>query len=210
MLTVSSIQSPRKRCNTRHVYFVETSEYVVVPHAVLKVNDIHAGSVFDDLDDFETTIRQGQYKLAKGRALRMLGRSQRTTAEIKKKLLEDGYHPDTCKEVLDFLIEYALCDDQAYAEDFVQSRLRQGTPPKKIAHALSSKGVPNALIEEALSSALSEEAQQVIFDKACSLIARLDLSDPRQSAKALRRLINKGFSYDTAQSALRRCKGLDD
>lgn len=202
MLTVSSIDTLRPKCNTRRVYFSETGEYVTLPQQVLTLHDVVVGSTYEDLDKFDEIILEGQFKLAKERALRMLTRSDKTTFDIKKKLKEDGYNSAVCDEVIGFLEEYALCDDDAYARRFVQHSLESGIPPQKIIMKLRSKGLAKDQITELIEELQSVDNEDLLFKKGCRLIERFNVDDKKQRDKALRRLVSRGYSFDLSKKII--------
>lgn len=200
MITVSEIDAPRKKSNNRRVYFVEIDESISVPAGVLKLHEIKVGATFSDLDSLLAKLAEGQYKLAKARALRMLGRSDKTTYEVRKKLLEDGYNFDVSEQVISFLKEYHLCDDQAYVEQFVQSRLNQGIAPRKIQAQLRSKGLSEDHVASMIEELQSDETNEILFEKGLHLIKRYRVEDASERNKALRRLVYRGYSFELAKS----------
>ena len=202
MLTIKSINAPRKNSNARRVYFFETEEFEMIPQQVVRFHNIKEGMTFEDLGDYQALVAENQYELAKNRGLRILSRSEKTTKEIETKLKEDGYFDKVISEVISFLLDYKLCDDREFASRYIEQQLNCGIPFQKIKFKLIKRGIPKELCEELFDDLRSEEFEQIQHEKGRRLIEKFDLSQRKDCDKAFRKLVTKGYLFDDAKKII--------
>ncbi len=131
---------------------------------------------------------------ALSRALALLSRRAYTEAELRKKLAD--YPEAEVEAALARLRAWGYLDDQALAEAFVRGRAgRYGR--YRLARDLLARGVPEALVEELVTDLAEEEA-------AVSLLARRWARYRGDRARAVRFLLGRGFSLETALFAYDR------
>lgn len=134
-------------------------------------------------------------------ALRLLGRRDHSTFEIKQKLSRRAFEPDVIADALDRLAEKKYLDDQAFAVHWVNQRVN--TAPRSLRlmrQELRQKGVGHAQIEMALAD-VDEQALAI----ACLQRKRRRWHRLKESARRLKMLAHlgsKGFSYAVSRSAL--------
>ncbi|MGB0127011.1 MAG: recombination regulator RecX [Rhodocyclaceae bacterium] len=130
----------------------------------------------------------------------MQARREHTRAELMQKLAPHGSTADIAA-VLDLLQQAGLQSDARFAEAFVSSRsVRFGS--LKLRYDLRARGVSEALVEQALGGAESDElarARDVWRRKFGA-----PPSDMRDYARQARFLQSRGFSADILKSILRR------
>lgn len=111
--------------------------------------------------------------------------------------IKAGYSGQITSDVLDRLVEKGYVDDKKFANFWVESRhVRKGISSRKLRAELASKGVPSAIIDDALSvSSRSDrdELRKVIEKKAARYSDR---------QKFISYLAGRGFSYDDIVEAL--------
>ena len=84
---------------------------------------VQEGDVLDE-QAFEDRLSAAQYEEAYEDALTLLDYSQRTAAELRRKLLDKGYAPPAADAVVQRLTEIRLIDDATYAQRIVESIAR--------------------------------------------------------------------------------------
>jgi|SRR5690554_3229028 len=134
----------------------------------------------------------------------LLGRSARTEAELRERMLGKEATPSTVDTVIARLREYRYVDDDAYAREFVRVRSRRHGRIR-LRRDLLAKGVSEQLAESSLA-ALDDDSQ------ARSALAALRSSawrfvregeDWRKGrARAWAFLVRRGFTPDIAAGAL--------
>lgn len=101
-----------------------------------------------------------------------------------------------------------LLDDRAYAAQQAASLVRRGASRFSVAGKLAQKGIPPALVKEALA-ALAGESEVSELAAACALVRRRRLgpyrrgeATPERQKKELATLARAGFSLDLARRVL--------
>lgn len=137
-------------------------------------------------------------------ALHYLTAKARTVREMEDYLDQKQYGEFETMQVVERLKELHYLDDEAYAREFVRSRLatkaisRRKLKEQLIAHKLSKE-----LITEALC-AVTEEMERENAVRIAQKFARqfAALSDEEKKQRILRRLFSYGYEYDAARAAM--------
>ena len=137
-------------------------------------------------------------------ALDYISDRARTVREVEDKLDSLNFGEYEVNQVIDRLMELKYLDDEKYAADFIATRL--ATKPisrKKLwmqlyAHKLS-KDVINAALE-AVTPETEQENALTVAKKFNAQFAALEEHERKQ--RVARRLMGRGFGYDTAKCAL--------
>ncbi len=108
-------------------------------------------------------------------ALRLLDFQDRTSAELKEKLLKKGFEVSRVGEAVAYLQESGIVDDRRYAELFAADRFDSGKGRSWIRNKLAMKGVARDIIDEALETALQEVDERILcFEKALGICGLAD------------------------------------
>ena len=103
-------------------------------------------------------------------ALRLLDFQDRTSAELKEKLLKKGFQESHVGEAVAYLQDSGIIDDRRYAELFAAGRFDAGKGRSWIRNKLAMKGVSRDIIDEALEAALQEVDERILcLEKALSI-----------------------------------------
>ena len=158
---------------------------------------------------------------AKAVAARYLSYRARSRAEVVNRLEEEGFDEDVISSVVESFTRYGYIDDEKFCEAFAHDkRVINGFGNERIRNELLEKGVDAEVIDKCLVSDdfnEEEEALRLIrkrFGKATSrweLISkykedpfnRNDKAFINEKRKAIDFLIRKGYSYGTAEEALK-------
>lgn len=137
------------------------------------------------------------------RALKHLGRREHARAELAKKLQSPNPDAETLESVLDFLEEVGFLDEARFAAAFIEDRLRRAQGPDKIRAELQTRGVGDALIDQALRDAAAdwtEIAKRAHARKFSSAVVA-SLPEPERRRR-VRHLLGRGFAPETVARAL--------
>jgi len=140
---------------------------------------------------------------ARTAALRLLGRRDYTSAEIRQKLLEREYAEDEVESALASLRAERLVDDRRAAAAYVRNATAiKGRGRHRIARELEARGLARDVVNETLSELPEADEVAAIerFLRRRSLPARLSGPD-RQ--KVFQQLLRRGFSADLIAKAVR-------
>jgi regulatory protein len=148
-------------------------------------------------------------------ALRFLEARQRSAAEVRRRLLLNGYRQDLVEGAIQRLTELAMLDDAAFARSWVESRDRARPRGERVLRReLALKGVDrdvvDDVIEERDSEAAAEQAGGQTPDERAArrLLARNEralarVADPRaRRRRAYALLARNGFDSETAVAAI--------
>lgn len=195
------ITSPR---GARRVRAVSVDEFEVrrTSADALRIAKIRDGDTLAETD-VHKMIDEIEPEAAMNRALRLLAHQERSTTELTVRLSEDGYPDTVIGSVTARLADYGYLDDARFAEDYVRTKRSAWWGRRRIANGLSERGVDPDISCRTLDSHAPQAAE---IDRACEAIGAVDVSDRKGSAKALRRLVSRGFSYEVARAALQRCR----
>lgn len=138
-------------------------------------------------------------------ALRALGNKERSVRELTEWLRERVGDERDVEAVIGALIENGGLDDARFAEAFAaDKRELKGWGPERIRGALEARGIA----AEHVDSALQAETTERELERAVELLAghgrRFDSENER--ARALSFLARRGYPYETAYEAVRRCE----
>jgi regulatory protein len=149
---------------------------------------------------------------AKTAAFRFLRYRPRSERELLARLKARGWDDFIAQEVIARLKGVGLIDDRQMAEAFVQSALSDTKPHSRfeIQHKLRSLGIPNEILDEALSLWTDE----VEYRMAVRYIKRrlVGISHPNQQdiQRAFRAAMQKGFELNAIRSAIRSLGDLQE
>ena len=139
-------------------------------------------------------------KRARERCLYLLDDMARTEHQIRLKLKE-GFYPE---EAIDSAVSYCkdkrYIDDRDYADRFISSRADK-LSRRMIEQKLYAKGISRETVSEVMEESEIDEKAAV---KAAILKKYGDISgcDQEEKQKIIKRLISKGFAYETVKQAV--------
>jgi regulatory protein len=139
---------------------------------------------------------------ARDRAVRLLTYRDRSRTELRERLAEDGFLPETVSAVVDRLTDVGLVDDERFARSFARSLTQiRHLGRSRASRELAARGIDPELAAEALDEALSVEAEEAAAGEFSRSLAR------RPGAtrdKIAARLARRGYSPRVALSAARQ------
>ena len=142
----------------------------------------------------------------KGRALRLLGNREHSRAELERKLAAHEAEPGQLQRVLDELQTKGFIDEQRVVDSVVHRRApRLGAG--RIRQELQGKGVPPALVSEAVSALRATELQRAreVWQRRFGAVP----DDAKERARQSRFLAARGFSGEVIRRVLKAQDDLD-
>ena len=143
-------------------------------------------------------VEEAEPAVALERALRLLNYRERSVAEMRARLLDDGYPVNVIDGLIARFLGLQLLDDSRYAACLVRSKRLAGWGRSRIFLALRAKGVSQEVSDRALDDDSESE-----FDRALVIALRRPPVDRAGVEKTLARLVRKGFTFDVALRAAR-------
>lgn len=142
--------------------------------------------------------------------LRLLSICPRTEKELQVKLAARGCSAEDAGRIIGFLKKERFVDDQAFAREWIESRMRSNPRSRAaLEHELAKKGVHPEVITNVFSG-----MEDVLDEKETALsLARRKLFEARMKkgdsarAKLYRYLAGKGFAEETVEDVVRELLG---
>ena len=136
----------------------------------------------------------------------LCSRREYCSKEIERKLAVRDLSDEQRERILVRLQKEKFLDDGRYAEFFVNDKSRiSGWGRRKIAYALSAKGISQNLIESALEG-MDSESNAMTLERVLKAKSRsLKESDPvKRREKLVRFALGRGFDYAEILDVLKR------
>jgi regulatory protein len=194
-----------KYCEEKGKYAVEIDgvfSFYISPETSFK-NNLHEYSEID-IEKLKEIKRSESLKSAKNEALKYLSYKKRTMKEVENKLENLGYTREIIEEAILKLQELDYIDDMDYSISYIkQSQKLNPVSSERIKYNLKSKGIPNRIIESALSEIDIDEygdAKKLLSKKYKDIENMKDLKIKR---KAIRFLKYRGYSDEI----IKKCTG---
>lgn len=137
---------------------------------------------------------------ARNKGLYYLQFSNKTTAEMEKKLTEQGFSRASVSDAIEFLKSYRYLDDEDYARRHLEKNGRKKSR-KQMHCELRQKGISEEILSRVFEDMPSDETASI-----CALLEKKHYRgtsatrEERQKVTAF--LARKGFSYDAISEAL--------
>ncbi len=175
------------------VFFVDAD--VVVEYS------LKAGVQIDEEKQREI-LHRSDFVRAKERALWYLDRSDRSEKALYEKLVQAGFAPTSCAEVLAWLKEYGMVDDMRYATRLAERYSESNVSKREAYNKLLLKGIPRDIAREVTAETEFDESAQIraLIEKKY----RGKLCDKAAVEKVYASLIRKGFSFGAVREQLKK------
>lgn len=142
------------------------------------------------------------------KALALLSIREHTKKEIRVKLLNRGFSPESVDSAIERLSSEGWLSEERFAESYVRSRVRKSPEGKRIIlMRMREKGTPLETAERALDEAWSSKAYlEPLLEYYSALVRK------KGEVKAEETLYKKGFSYSEIKEAkeLYKSQGEDE
>lgn len=150
---------------------------------------------------FEEAERDTEYERARKRAMYLLGSRPYSTAALREKLL-NNYSEETADKVVEDMTRYGFLDDEDYANRLASSIIRGKKYGLHRAKAeMRRKGVPDELIEQALSEYSHEDMTESLTELVRKKYSeRIYDRDERQ--KVIAALARRGYGFGEIKAAV--------
>jgi len=136
-------------------------------------------------------------------ALRLLGRREYTTAEIRSRLVARGYPVADVEQAVRRLQDEGALDDRRAGAVHVRQAEAKGRGRYRIARELSRRGVDESLVTDLLA-ARSDEQEVRLIEQVLARRRTPSHLAPKARHALIRHLLGRGFAMDTIRAALGR------
>ena len=147
-----------------------------------------------DGETYERLLREILCPRAKERMLHLLEASDRTEAELRRRLREGCFPPEAVEAAIDYGKRRRYVDDRRYAENYVSFRAASRSR-RQLEAELAARGIPRDLAKECLEEIQIDEGEQVrrLLEKRGFDPENADEGEMRRTMAFLSR---RGFSYE--------------
>lgn len=144
--------------------------------------------------------------------MRLCAKAERSSGDALRLMRGWGVADADARRVLDRLIADRFIDDRRYAGAFVREKMTlSGWGRYKIGAALRAKGIPQALVAEAMAQTdgtdMGERLTEILLRRMRTLKAAAPF-DAR--AKLMRYALSQGYDYETARDCVERCVPVEE
>lgn len=189
---------------TVHVFDSEGEQQWVVPVAVGKTlsqfcrdRDGRIGSRVELVHEVE----QASISAGKTRVESLLNRRDYSTAELLRKLMDDGFSSAVSAQLVDEAVASNLVNNARFAEIFVRSKCHAGWGRLRIERELSKKGIEARELPGWPESYFEDEDEK---SRALDLASRRRLTGKNDFQKIVRFLCGKGYSMGVSMDVARQ------
>ena len=151
---------------------------------------------------YEELVNRVLKKRATLRAMHILERTDKTEAQLRRKLEESEYPKEAVESAIAYVTSYGYLDDRRYAEHYIEWK-KQGKGKARLKMELVQKGISREIIEEVLESTDFGETREMIRQ----IILKKRKTDNPMNEKEKQRiygfLMRKGFSSSDILAVMR-------
>jgi len=141
---------------------------------------------FVSLSALEQWLTEQELKLARQKALRLLGARNYCGLFLFRKLKEGGYSASICTDVVEEMKRLGYVQDQEFLDHAIAREFAKGYGPRFIEQKLKSKGLSSQEVRRSITPEMQEQKMREWLKKQKSL--------DRQ--KNIRALQQRGFDFD--------------
>ena len=140
------------------------------------------------------------YEETKEKALRLLEFRNHSETELKRKLLSAGANEENIEKTLEFLKEYHLLNDEAYADCLARDlKNLKGYGKNRIKNELLARGISKDTADEVLLK-LGENDTERLREQIKKRLK--DDFDKKNKDKAIRYFIYRGYSFEEIRDCI--------
>ena len=124
---------------------------------------------------------------------------ERSQKELYERLIASDFKPSVVKNAVDVALKCGLISDERYASAFIRGKTNKGWGKAKIISHLHKNGISEQVIENCSEDFASSDQE---FDRAVKEVKTHPSHSKNPRASLIRRLVNKGYSFETAHAAV--------
>lgn len=141
------------------------------------------------------------------RALNLLAFRARSSAELRRKLVEKGEPPALAEQAVAKLEALGLLNDEDYARQVARGRLLGGASKRRVQQELWRRGVTRDVADEAVADVVDDE--EVVEEDSAAAVARRKaaslgkLDPPTRRRRLYAFLARRGYDHAAIRSAMK-------
>ncbi len=197
-MKISKIE-PQKKNKKRSTIYIDGKFAFGISTELLIKFDLHEGDELDN-DLIQDVLLAKEKQRIRNRAFRLLHYRNRAIKELKDRLLKIGFDQPLVEEVIDEMVQDRTLDDENFTEAFIADYTKLRTKGNIfIRRELTRKGVASDVIERVIRN---RDEKGIVAEYLRAKLSHLDISQPKDRQKVLRRLLTRGFTPSVVYDAL--------
>ena len=204
MKTITAITAQKKDAKRCNIY-LDGAYFCGMELITVISNRLKVGMQIEE-SALENMQAESETQRATDKAFNYIGGSLKTEKQLRTYLSGKGYMPAVVDNIVEKIKGYGYIDDKEYAAAYVES-YSKNKGKRLILKELNAKGVSSSAAEEAIENIENE------LDSAIRIAQKyLKNKEPciENKQKCYRRLLSKGFDFDTAKEAVEKVLGDED
>lgn len=198
-MKISKIE-PQKRNKKRSSIYINGEYRLSLSNELIMKCDLHVGDEITE-EEIKNILFEKEKEYIKGRAYKILRYRDRSSEELKQRLLRIGFDEPMIEQVIQGFIEDKTLDDNRFVQEFVSDYTKINPKGNKfIFHELRKKGIPPEIIEKAVGTRNERTLAEAYLKKK---FVNLNLNHPKDKQKIWRRLVARGFSPEVVYDILK-------
>ena len=152
----------------------------------------------EELSNYDKILNEVLIPRAKKRAMHLLEKMDRTEADIRSKLIRNGYPNEAIDAAIEYIESYNYLSDERYAYMYVRNYCNSRSR-NRIMQDLYRKGIDKNTINDALASEYTVNEEDLIKMYIDKREYDIDNASAKDRDKMFRFLISKGFRIEEIQ-----------
>jgi regulatory protein len=199
-LTVLAIEDLKRATREKRKIYLSDGSFFYLLKNIVNQFSLYEGQT---LTVRELLVLRDQSELIeiKQKCFDLLATMSHSRAGLRLKLVRRGFRASLIDVTLEHLTGLGYIDDEAYAKEWLQFRLKKHPEGKMALLAgLQKKGIERSLAERCVNELVKTETE---YDALKKIMARLNRQNEPDEKKLISRLLSRGFSYDIIKKALK-------
>jgi len=195
---ISKIEPQQKNKNRCSIYVDGEFRFSLTKELVLK-HDLKEDDEISEPDIKDILMEEEKGKV-RNRAFKILRFRQRSTRELRKRLLSIGFDTSLVNDVIEELRANNTLNDEQFAHAFIGDYTTLKPKGNRfIIRELLKRGISKDIISELISKRDERALMKRFIEKRLS---HLDKNEPKERQKIIRRLLYHGFTPDIIYEAI--------
>ena len=202
-MKISKIEPQKKNKKRCSIYIDGEFKFGLTKELVLKY-DLNEGDEITEEDIKNVLLEEEKHKIIQ-RAFKILHYRERSVRELRDRLMRIGFDNSLVDEVIAELIADKTLDDERFARAFVNDYTSLKPKGNRfILSELTRRGVAREIITNLLDTRDEGELIRNYIEKKAS---NLDMKNPKERQKLVRRLLTRGFTPDIVYDMIKKEEG---
>lgn len=205
-MKISKVEPQKKNKKRCSIYIDGDFRFGLTKELALKY-DLKEGDEISETEIKDILLQEEKAKI-RNRAFKILHYRQRSTRELRKRLIRIGFDATLVDSVIEDLRADNTLNDEQFAQAFISDYTTLRPKGNRfIIHELLKRGISRDVISELLAKRDERTLIKRFIEKKLS---HLDKAKPKERQKIVRRLLHHGFTSDIIYEVINEKTGVYD